>query len=399
MPARKKGLTDFVRDRTFLGRRHGELLVSESLVRDSALREIQKRYRRRTAAAEREGIALEFQRAVRARAPAASSELDELLRSLGPAGSAEQVINFFPRFLTHYAGPKAGRRFRLEPFQQRFVSEFFAREGGERVYSVGLFGCGKGQGKTPLAAGLGLYALVSQMDAPEVYSIAGSKEQARICHRFADRWAEEGPLAEWVQPGRTLHCAERGGFYKVLSADGRLGQGVQPSAGIVDEWWLFEHPREREAYEALAAALHKRPGEAWLLAITTAGWSKQTQLGETYDRALEHPALELREDGFLRVLEDRESGFLMHWYGAPDDADIENPETVRRANPASWVRPADLLRELHRPDADELAWRRLHLNQFTKTRDSWLPAGLWKGLGSDLELESGAEVWVGVDIG
>src|SRR2546421_373434 len=144
MAARKKSLTDFVRDRTFLGRRSAELLQSEPLVRDPVLREIQKRYRRRTAPAERDAIALEFQ----------------------------------------------------------------------------------------LAAGLGLHALVSATDAPEVYGIAGSKEQASIAHRFADRWCEEGVLVDWVRPGRTIVCPERHGFYKVLSSDGRLGQGVQPSAGV-----------------------------------------------------------------------------------------------------------------------------------------------------------------------
>jgi phage terminase large subunit-like protein len=86
----------------------------------------------------------------------------------------------------------------------------------------------------------------------------------------------------------------------VLSSDGRLGQGVNPSAAIVDEWWLFKTPREREAYLALANGLHKRGvGRSWLLAITTAGYDLDSQLGETYTDAINHPRLEYRNDGFL----------------------------------------------------------------------------------------------------
>jgi phage terminase large subunit-like protein len=400
MAAHKKNLQRLVLDRSFLARRHEELLQTSPLVADPRLRELQKRFRRRRDQGERRAVALEFQRAVRERASAPSSELDVLLRELGPPGSVEQLLRFFPRCLRHYAGPTAGKPFRLESFQRRFLSEFFARERGERVYPVGLLGIPKGNGKTPLAAGLGLHALISARDAPEVYGVAGSREQAAIAHRFANRWSEEGPLAEWLRPGATIVCPERRGFYKLLSADGRLGQGVQPSVGIVDEWWLFEHPREREAYAALAAALHKRPGESWLLAITTAGWSKQTQLGETFDAAITHPAFELHEDGYLHVLCDREAGFLMHWYAAPEDADIEDPETIRRANPASWVRPRDLLRELRRPDTDELVWRRLHLNQWTRARDMWLPSGAWAKLRDpEAAIPAGAEVFAGVDVG
>jgi phage terminase large subunit-like protein len=188
----------------------------------------------------------------------------------------------------------------------------------------------------------------------------------------------------------------------VLSSDGRLSQGVNPSAALVDEWWLFQHQRERETYNALAKALHKRSGQSWLLAITTAGWDRQSQLGETYEKALAHPKLEVRKDGLLLCLRDTKSGFLMHWYGPPEGAeelDIENPAVIRACNPASWVRPGDLIAELNRPDTDEYDWRRLHLNAWTRTRAAWLPSGCWAGLRSDAEIPERGEIYVGVDVG
>jgi phage terminase large subunit-like protein len=400
MPARKKTLAEFVRDGTFLARRHRHLLESSPLLSDPVLRALQQQYIVEKDSLRQLKIARDLERLVRARAATVGGDLDGILASLGPTGSAQQLLNFFPRFLSHRAGPMAGRPFQLEPFQQEFLREFWARdEHGERIYTVGLLGIPKGNGKTPLAAGLGLHALLSERDAPEVYGIAGSREQARIAQRFANTFIEESELAQWLTPGATIRCSLNGGFYSLLSSDGRLGQGVMPSAALVDEFWLLEHERERESYNALARALHKRPGRAWLLAITTAGYSQTSLLAETYQRALQHPQLEERNDGFLLVLRDEESGFLMFWYRAPEDVDIEDPETIRRANPASWLRPQDLLRELRRPDTEELDWRRLHLNQWTKTRNAWLPGGLWPSLASREEIPDGAEIFVGVDVG
>jgi phage terminase large subunit-like protein len=409
---RRKTLVQLVQDGTFAARMDRELLEGPD-VPWPALAALQSRYRAEGAEFARRAVAREFERLVRLvhaevdrRVVGARPRglVDELAK-LGPARSYKQLEAFFPWAFRHYKGASAGDPFRLELFQRRFLREFWRRRpDGRRVYQVGLFGVPKGSGKTPLAAGLGLYTLVTEMDAPEVFGIAGSKAQAGIAQEFANAWAEEGPLATVLRPGRSIRSTEHRGFYRVLSSDGRLAQGVNPSAGIVDEWWLFGTARERETYNALAKALHKRSGQSWLLAITTAGWGKDSQLGETFDRAIAHPRLEVRDQGFFLVLRDEESGFLMHWYGLPegrgDELDIANPSVVRRCNPAPWVDPHDLIAELHRPDTDELDWRRLHLNQWTKTRDAWLPAGCWpRARAEGLRPPEGAELWLGVDVG
>src|SRR5438093_2472487 len=103
-------------------------------------------------------------------------------------------------------------------FQRDFLREFWRRDKqGRRVYSVGLLGVPKGNGKTPLAAALGLHALLSERDAPEVYGIAGSKDQAGIAQRFARQWIEDGELANWLSTESVLRCREHDGFYKLLS--------------------------------------------------------------------------------------------------------------------------------------------------------------------------------------
>jgi phage terminase large subunit-like protein len=404
-----KTLLEHVRAGTFRPARHAQLLAGEDLP-FVAFSGLQARFRRAASESERDAVLSEFQAQIKSAhaelarrvASGAPPALEAALRALGRPGSFRQLERFFPHFLRHQAGERAGQPFKLEPFQRAFLKEFWRRDKqGRRIYSVGLLGIPKGNGKTPLAAGLGLHALLSETDAPEVYGIAGSKEQAGIALRFARDWVEQGELASWVKPGSVLRRREGSGFYKLLSSDGRLGHGVNPSAAIVDEWWLFASQRERESYSALARALHKRgAGRAWLLAITTAGFDKQSQLGETYDKAINHPGLELHQDGFLRILRDQESGFLFWWYGLPEDqeADLEDVGLVRACNPAPWLDPSLLVRDLGRADTDELDWRRLHLNQWTASREAWLPAGVWAGLRSEAEIPKSAEIYVGVDV-
>ncbi len=59
-----------------------------------------------------------------------------------------------------YEGAAAGRPFKLEPWQRRFVDELYKRdERGQSIFKRAILGIPRGNGKSPLAAGLGLYEL------------------------------------------------------------------------------------------------------------------------------------------------------------------------------------------------------------------------------------------------
>jgi phage terminase large subunit-like protein len=81
----------------------------------------------------------------------------------------------------------------------------------------------------------------------------------------------------------------------------------------------------------------------------------------------------------------------------PEGADLEDEKIWRAVNPAGWLKTAELRRQLHDAGLGELEFRRLHLNQWTKTREAWLPAGCWNGLRSDARIPEGAPIYVGVD--
>ena len=136
-----------------------------------------------------------------------------------------------------------------------------------------------------------------------------------------------------------------------------------------------------------------------MLAITTAGYDRYSLLGGIYEQALGWEMVEVSKSGCLTIAKDEEHGSLLWWYGAPEGAALEDEVLWRACNPASWIDLRDLRRQIHDPGLDENDFRRLHLNQWTRTRDAWLPAGCWANLRSDAEIPERGEIYVGVDVG
>lgn len=408
MARRRKALVDLVRDGTFLARKDERLLAGRDELPWPALEDYRSSYRSAPVDVRRE-VALSLERDLRTEDAQTRllGELQRELRRCGPAGSFRQLDRFAQRFFRHQKGALAspdGRWQTAQPYvfpsnHRAFLKEFWRRDKhGRRVYQVGLLMEPKGCSKTPTAAVLGTHAVCSETDAPSVYQIAGSKDQAGFGHEFAQWNVLQGALAAWMETaGGALLVPEHWGEFEILSAEGDLSAGANPLAGIFDELFLFRHRHQREAWNSQAQALHKRSGRSWVLGISTAGYDKQTLLGEMYDAALADPRLEERDGGYHLRLRDRENGFLFWCHQIPLDADIEDPDVIRRATPAAWVDPGDLLRELGRPDVDELDWRRLHGNQWTRARQAWISGRAWTLLRGDSEIPDGAEIFVGID--
>jgi phage terminase large subunit-like protein len=407
-----KTLLAHVQEGSFRARRdtHRRLLLGPPL-KWPLFASLQVRYAQATSQPERRAVALEFELLVRAAQQEVRrrtgtnggadmrAALAAELASLGSHTSAATLPRFFPEYLAHPKGPLLGQPFQLERWQQQFLREFYRRDKhGRRVYQRGVLGVPRGNGKTPLAAALGLYELLARTDVPEIYCAAASKEQAGIALGFARDFVEQGPLIDWVQVKRTLTCPGSGGLMQVISSEGRMQHGRMPAVALIDELWAFLTERERQTYTALASALHKRV-DAYLLAITTAGYKQNSLLGDIYQAALNGPDVKTSRNGCLTVAKDIDNGQLLWWYGAPEGATIDDPKIWRAANPASWLNPHDLKHQLADPGLGEHEFRRLHLNQWTKQRNAWLPDRCWHNLRSDLEIPKGGAIYVGVDVG
>jgi hypothetical protein len=133
-----KSLEERIRERSFLARRHDGLLAGPLTSRPE-LQEVQAVYQAATSERERRSLALDFQQAVRTVRSAGS-------HVSGRSGmTASAPADFFARYLVHTKGPAAGKPFKLEPWQPRFVEEFSrVSGGGERIYKRGMLAVASG---------------------------------------------------------------------------------------------------------------------------------------------------------------------------------------------------------------------------------------------------------------
>jgi phage terminase large subunit-like protein len=390
-----KTLRERIRDRSFLARRHSGLLAGP-LVGPPRLQEVQRRWQAETDQIVRRALEREYEKLVAGNDTVEAAESrSSRLRAEGE-GFSLPVARFFPALFAHMKGPAAGEPFRLEPWQRRFVEEFSSSNGGERIYKRAMLGVARGNGKTPLAAGLALRELVAASDEPDVILAAAARDQARVCFEYARGFVDSGPLAEVLQVGRhEIRNPLNGGVLRTVSADGFVAHGLNPSACVIDELHAWNTNKQLELFDALDTAVHKRPGAFWLV-ITTAGHDKTSLLGRLYASMLE--ALELEQKPGLVVGRDEFNGVLMHWYGAAEDADVDDRKLWRAVNPASFVTTEALRKQRNSPSMGRATFARLHLNGWIAPDvERWLPTEKWERLAGRVEIADGSTVFVGAD--
>ena len=310
----------------------------------------------------------------------------------------DHVARFAAEYCRHTKGRWAGEAVVFEDWQREFLDEAFRLDAsGRRVWREILLGCPRKAGKSTLAATLGLYMAGADGEAgAEVVMAAGSRDQAAMVFDQARAFVDANPeLGAYFDAQRYVIQGPNGSVIKRIAADGKLQHGLNPSAVIFDELHSVQTPRQDELWAALTTASGARD-QPLILSITTAGYDKATVLGRLYDAAIRSPNVERRPG--LTIVRDESTGFLMWWFGLRDEDDVDDTELWMAANPSSWITVEDLQRQRESPTIDELVWQRLHLNRWTKTRDAWLPAGLWESLGSEADIPDGAEVVVAADV-
>jgi len=167
------------------------------------------------------------------------------------ADLAARAIRFFETKLRLSEGQFDGEPFKSHPAQDFIIGSLFGwvRPDGFRRFRRAYIEQGKGNGKSPLAGGIGLYGLMADSEAgAEIYSAGATKEQAGILFRDAIKMVGQSPdldrrLKRSGGPGREYNLAylERGSFFRPVSRETKkTGSGPRPHFALVDE--LHEHP-------------------------------------------------------------------------------------------------------------------------------------------------------------
>jgi phage terminase large subunit-like protein len=298
----------------------------------------------------------------------------------GPRPSV-RVDRFFRRHLRHSSGRFAGEPFILDPWQRdEIIAPVFNTidRRGRRRFREALIGIPRGNGKSPLAAGVALYGLFADNEpGAEVYSLAASKDQAKIVFNTARKMVRASPTLDAMADvyRDAIEVRETGSLYRVLSADANLAHGYNPHIVTIDELHVHKTP---DLYEAMSSALHKRE-QPLIFGITTAGWDRKTLLWWLYQRGLA----------------GGDPAFFFRWWTMADTAKPTDSKAIRAANPASWLRIADIRRQQRSMPLN--VWLRLHGNLWTSAEDTWLQMDLWDACSDPAAIPVDAPVYIAVD--
>jgi phage terminase large subunit-like protein len=295
-----------------------------------------------------------------------------------PKRGGSRAVAFIERYVTVPKGTGARRRLRLRPWQREIVHGLL----DEPRPRQGLVSIPAGNGKSTLAAALGLYGLLAdRTEGAQVICVASDERQARIIQNTARRMVELDPaLYARIQIFKD-HLLEphTDSTLFALPADPGALQGWDPSLAIVDEL----HVVTDDTFEAMAARAGKRD-RSLLLAIST-----PPRLGD---------------DGVMRRLVDHgragaDPSFYFREFAAPAGCAVDDEQAWALANPAlDDFLHRDALRATLPPKMRENAFRRYRLGQWVTLDGAWLPDGAWAACADPgRAVADGAEVVLGFD--
>jgi phage terminase large subunit-like protein len=287
----------------------------------------------------------------------------------------------------------AGELLHLRDWQKELLNYALARRADGRFkHRVALIGMARKNGKSALAASMGLSALTLGGNGSEIYSCAADRDQARIVFGTAKRMVELDPeLSSMFTLYRdVIEYKDKGSVYRVLSAEAYTKEGLNPSPIVIfDE--VHAQPN-RELWDVMSLAGGAR-SDSLLLGITTAGVKTQANGQDSLAYSLYQYGQKLVKGELVDP-----SFFFAWWEPKNPEADHRDKQLWLESNPgfADIVDAEDFESAVLRtPEAE---FRTKRTNCFVSTATAWLPTGSWEALiDKERTPEPGEEVILAFD--
>jgi len=306
------------------------------------------------------------------------------------------AMEFFPEFLCHYEGKFDGKPFVLDPFEQFIVGSLFGWLGGDgyRRFRTGYVEIGKGNGKSPLSAGVGLYGLIADEEAgAQIYCAATTRDQAGIAFRDAHAMAIASPAlsAELEILTHTLNHRETASFLRPVSSEHRGLDGKRPHIALIDE--IHEHPGPLVVDKMRAGTKNRR--QALILEITNAGYDRESICWYHHEYS----------EKVLRGAIENDTWFAYVCQLDADDDWMGDEGCWPKANPGlGTILPVSYLREqvaeAEGMPAKQNIVARLNFCVWTEQAERWIDLDLWdeNDLPTSLEELAGRRCFAGFDL-
>lgn len=260
---------------------------------------------------------------------------------------AARAIRFFETKLCLSEGQFEGKPLILQPSQSFIVGSLFGwtKANGFRRFRRAYVEQGKGNGKSPIAGGIGIYGLTADGEAgAQIYAAAATKDQANILFRDAVNMVDKSPeLNKRIKrsggPGREYNLAvlRTGSFFRPISREAKkTGSGPRPHFALCDE--VHEHP-DRGTMEMLERGFKFRT-QPLLFMITNSGSDRKSVAWEEHEHAVRvaagNPDAKDDDAHYLgEPLDDTTFSFVCSL--DPDDDPLEDPSCWPKANPLLGV--------------------------------------------------------------
>lgn len=315
----------------------------------------------------------------------------------------ERAVGFFRDVLRLNGGEFEGVAYALLDWQAFVVGSIFGwvDADGFRRFRVGYVETAKGSGKSPLAAGIGLYGLTADGEArAEIYAAATKKDQAMILFRDAVAMRDQSPelARRLVKSGvgenawnMAYHAT--GSFFRPISADD--GQsGPRPHISLLDE--IHEH-KTGYVVEMLKAGQKSRR-QPLLFGITNSGTDKRTVCWDYHDYGAKVSAGQIADDSFFAyicALDEADDPFKDEacWIKA-------NP-SIRHGLPGIKYLREQVTQARGMPGKESIV-RRLNFCQWVEAEAPWIGGDVWFDAAPEPEFDAaslyGRRCWGGLDL-
>jgi phage terminase large subunit-like protein len=304
---------------------------------------------------------------------------------------AKQFVDVFGTITKESVAGRAGSRMVLRDWQNDLIRNIYAvDEDGGFLRKLCLVGMPRKNGKSALASHLAVFDTFLGVQGGETYSVAVTRDQARIVFSEAKRVVEmHEDLRKIAKLYRdAIEVPSRNSVYRVLSAEAGAAEGLNASSIWFDE--LHAQPN-RKMFDVMSLSMAARGNKAHMVAITTAGVRADSSGRDSV-------CFDLYQMG-QRVArgEVDDPSFWMAWWEAPEELDHKDPETWKLSNPGfgDLNSVEDFESAVRRtPEAE---FRTKRTNFWASSQTSWLPTGAWDECAGDAEISYEDDIILGFD--
>lgn len=243
---------------------------------------------------------------------------------------------------------------------------------GTRVARNAYIEVPRKNGKSTLAAALMLLLLGADREAaPEVYTAATDRDQAKIVFGEAKAMAEASPVwRKRCEPLATeMRYPRNGGLMRALSRVAEAAHGLNVSGAVVDELWAH---KTRDLYDAIDSGTGARE-QPLVITITTADEGDEFSI-----YAEQHGATQRLAEGAYRDV----SHYGVIWAAAEGD-DHYSDAVLARCNPGAgdtvtWQYLRGKRDKALQEPSYANTYLRLHLNVRRREQSRLLPMDSWR---------------------